>query len=161
MKQSLELSVLQDFLVNKKSIKSIAKKYELTEEKVKSYIGKRYMDNTSKGHSKINEALRELYPQLTIENEKYIEGVYIDVYLPTLRLAIEYDGEYHYNHKSWHGDTFLYQNQQDVKKDNICKEHNIALIRIPYTDLKKINKEYVSDKIISKLGEINRNANKS
>ena len=43
----------------------------------------------------------------------------IDIYIPSLRIGIEYDGQ------AWHKDTC-----RDKSKDNICQELNIKLFRI-------------------------------
>ena len=54
---------------------------------------------------------------------------------------IEYDGEQHYksNNRWWNTEDFLTsQQERDQAKNTWCKEHNIPLIRIPYTRLKNI-----------------------
>lgn len=54
---------------------------------------------------------------------------------------IEYDGKQHTQESSiWHTETVI---KHDEMKDNYCKENNIPLLRIPYTDLEKINLEYL------------------
>lgn len=50
---------------------------------------------------------------------KFLNGKEIDIYIPSLSLGIEYDGE------RWHKDINL-----DLEKDAICDENNITLIRI-------------------------------
>jgi hypothetical protein len=53
---------------------------------------------------------------------------------------IEYDGEQHYYYKdspnTWNTKgNFLITQQHDKYKNNWCKNHNISIIRIPYTKL--------------------------
>ena len=57
----------------------------------------------------------------TIENYRpeFLKGKEIDIYIPQLKLGIEYDGEY------YHTDSNL-----DLTKDTICKENNVELIHI-------------------------------
>ena len=43
----------------------------------------------------------------------------VDIYIPSLKLAIEYDGAH------WHKDI-----NKDIIKDDLCKENNITLIRV-------------------------------
>ena len=43
----------------------------------------------------------------------------LDIFIPSRRIGIEYDG------KAWHKDV-----NKDLKKDNLCKENEIELIRI-------------------------------
>lgn len=59
---------------------------------------------------------------------------------------IEFDGEQHfYNRKNclWNknGTEFATLQKHDKMKNDYCKEHNIPLVRIPYTELKNINLE--------------------
>jgi hypothetical protein len=58
-------------------------------------------------------------------------------------MLIEYDGEQHFHIAK--NDYFNYEevNKRDKFKNKWCKENNISLIRIPYTDYDKINTEYM------------------
>lgn len=52
------------------------------------------------------------------------------------KYLIEYDGETHYQHNlhGWHNEKQLKaQQERDMIKNQWCKEHNIPLIRIPFT----------------------------
>lgn len=69
-----------------------------------------------------------------------------DFYLPEYNCIIEYDGEQHFVSKNqgWSNDAQLeYTQKHDKFKTLWCYLNNIRLIRIPYTDLAKINKEYM------------------
>ena len=46
-------------------------------------------------------------------------GIELDIYLPTKRIAVEYDG------LNWHKN-----NHSDIKKNSLCRENDITLIRI-------------------------------
>ena len=64
-----------------------------------------------------------------------------DFYLPNYNCCIEYDGIQHFKETNWN-------NLKDTqKKDNIknqyCKDNDIYLIRIPYTDYDILNEEYI------------------
>lgn len=48
-------------------------------------------------------------------------GVELDIYIPSIKVAIEYDGE------AWHKGK---KKEHDIKKNNICNQNNIKLIRI-------------------------------
>ena len=58
---------------------------------------------------------------------------------------IEYDGEQHFKAvEIWGGEEQLKKQQErDNKKNQWCKENNILLIRIPYTEYKKLTIEYL------------------
>ena len=59
-----------------------------------------------------------------------------DFYLPDLNIAIEYDGVQHYGPVVKFGgeEGFAELKLNDYFKTNYCIEHNIKLIRVPYTE---------------------------
>lgn len=72
--------------------------------------------------------------------------MYVDFYLPKINTVIEYDGEQHFKmvsrfHKS--ENDFIKQQERDKLKNKLILEHDINLIRIPYTQ--KITKKYIND----------------
>lgn len=74
-----------------------------------------------------------------------------DFYLPDYNCAIEYDGEQHFNARNQGYFTQDKVNEiqaRDEIKNSYCKKHNIKLIRIPYTEYKKITKEKILKEII-------------
>jgi hypothetical protein len=67
----------------------------------------------------------------------------LDCYNPELRLAVEYNGQQHYNyipffHKN--KEAFYNQKYRDELKRIRCKELGIILIEIPYTEEKRLEK---------------------
>ena len=62
--------------------------------------------------------------------------LHLDFYFPKLNLAIEYDGIQHYTPIEFFGGekALMEQKDRDKQKDKYCKNHNIKLIRIPYTN---------------------------
>lgn len=74
------------------------------------------------------------------EREKILEGTLLrfDIFLPTLNLAIEYQGKQHYEPIPFFGGNEKFQQQQerDNRKRQFCKDNNIFLLEISYT-LKK------------------------
>lgn len=59
-----------------------------------------------------------------------------DFYLPKYNICIEYDGTHHYEIKRTHGgfDRLVQQRENDNIKTKYCKDNNITLYRIKYTD---------------------------
>ena len=51
---------------------------------------------------------------------KYLSKKEIDIFIPSLKIGIEYDG------KNWHKDF-----NKDLKKDKLCKDNGIDLIINP------------------------------
>lgn len=102
------------------------------------------------GHSGCNKSLGEerLEKYLKEHNINYIGQYYFgdcvrkerdmpfDFYLPDLNIAIEYDGIQHYEPIVKFGgeEEFAERKLNDYFKTNYCIEHNIKLIRVPYTE---------------------------
>lgn len=79
----------------------------------------------------------------------------LDCYNEELKIAVEYDGAQHYKyipyfHKTY--EAFLNQRYRDYMKEQMCKENNIRLIRVPYTV--KIDK--IESYLTTKLEEMLR-----
>lgn len=74
----------------------------------------------------------------------------LDCYNEELKIAVEYDGAQHYKyipyfHKTY--EAFLNQRYRDYMKEQMCKENNIRLIRVPYTvKIDKIER-YLTEKL--------------
>lgn len=68
----------------------------------------------------------------------------IDFYLPKNNLFIEYNGRQHYMPVEFFGGmpAFLKQSVRDNELRNYCKEKNIKLLEIPYTE--KLTDNYLS-----------------
>lgn len=73
----------------------------------------------------------------------------------TLLCLIEYDGEQHFKPVEFFGGKEAFQKQQerDQKKNKWCKENNIPLLRIPYTDYEQLDAEYLFSKNSQNWGE--------
>ena len=106
--------------------------------------------NESKGEKRIGKYLDskniEYKPQYRFDDCKNKYKLPFDFYIPSLNIAIEYDGEDHYiifkrsKNESYEEamDRFIGRKIKDTIKTIYCKENNIKLIRIPYWDFDKI-----------------------
>ena len=100
----------------------------------------------SSGHANILEKLKELYPSLTIKNEYYIDGLYLDIYLPSLKIAIEVDGGQHtdVNHYFHSNLSMAYASQlNDIRKEELCSKEDIILIHVDNKTAANMNKNQV------------------
>ena len=73
---------------------------------------------------------------------------YIDFYLPDYNTFIEYNGEQHYRPIKYFelNKSFEQQQKRDEFVRNYCKDNNIKLIEIKYTDnLKEILYEKIKE----------------
>lgn len=90
------------------------------------------------------DSILEYYVDIRNEN-KDIKYFRFDVFIPKYNTAIEYDGEGHYTPINFSGnvdrsnDEFIKTKRNDDIKNNYCKNKNIKLFRIPYTEKNNIN----------------------
>jgi very-short-patch-repair endonuclease len=87
----------------------------------------------------------DFIPQYKFIDCKHKRGLPFDFYLPYCNIAIEIDGLQHYKPVCF-GDinyekaleNLSIQQKHDEIKNGYCKQNNIKLIRIPYTEFKNI-----------------------
>lgn len=93
----------------------------------------------SNNQRKLYYMLKELYPGMDIIYEyKLPNNQRLDLFIPILGVAVEYDGEQHFNFiDSWHKDIngFISQKKADSTKDKLLHDMGIKLVRIPYSDM--------------------------
>lgn len=83
-------------------------------------------------------------------NPKTKRSLELDCYNEELKLALEYNGEYHYkypNHTNCTEEKFKYQVWKDRIKRQICKDKGIYLIVVPYTVKHKDIENYINNKL--------------
>jgi len=81
----------------------------------------------------------QLYPNHTIirhHRPDWLGRLELDIYLPEMRLAFEYQGQQHFHAiKAWGGERALLDLQaRDRVKAEICSQNGIALVAIDYTE---------------------------
>lgn len=94
----------------------------------------------SHGEVLVAQVLKNEY--CLIEGRDYFHGyvlpnrLHLDFCIPQYKVAIEYDGLQHYAPIPLYGGEkqFRIQQERDRRKEKWCKDHNITLIRIPYTN---------------------------
>ena len=113
----------------------------------------------SKGEMKIKHILNENNIKF-IQEKRFSDCVFtsgktarFDFYLPDYNCLIEYDGIQHFKKGNGvydNNEKFIITQEHDAIKNNYCKQHNIILIRIPYTHYNNIelkdllpNSEYI------------------
>jgi len=70
------------------------------------------------------------------QRPEWLQRLELDIYLPNLKLGIEYQGQQHFHPiQAWGGKKALFHVQRrDELKKEICKEHKVILVTIDYTD---------------------------
>lgn len=99
--------------------------------------------NASKGENIIKVLLDKLsihyLSEYRFKDCKYKKPLPFDFYLPDYNICIEFDGVQHFENIKFFKSSTLEETQyRDQIKTNYCKENNIRLIRISYTDIDKI-----------------------
>ena len=96
------------------------------------------------GEQKVRQVLREsnftFSEQHRFDDCKFKYTLPFDFYIPSLNIAIEYDGIQHFNIvEAWGGIEHLVDNViRDTIKNDYCRRNNIRLIRIPYWEFDNI-----------------------
>ncbi len=100
----------------------------------------------SGGEKELYNFIKENYNGEIIENNRIIKPYELDVYLPDLKLAFEYDGIY------WHSDEYKSKDYH-LMKSNMCKKLGIRLIHI-FEDNWLNKSEIIKSMILNCLGVI-------
>lgn len=150
---------------NKEYVKHNNKKYQNNNKVINNNDNNLIIPKYSKGERELYNLLSELFSEYDIlYRERYNwlmnpETYYpleLDIFVPDLNLAFEYDGEQHYLYNSLIFKTkeeFMGLRRRDDFKDKKCKERGITLIRFRQGVDTIISKE----KLIDKLNQYNRN----
>jgi len=97
------------------------------------------MIHGSKVQQRIWKMLKQWIPDLEM-NYKHPQLIHkmsgrnmeLDFWSPSLNIAIEYQGEYHYLQLGSWSYSFVCQQERDEEKKQSCKSLGISLISIPY-----------------------------
>lgn len=90
--------------------------------------------NASQLHTNAVNFLRDIYPAAQLLEEVYIPGedLYIDIYIPSLKTAVECQGSQHGKHnKFFHGPTskgFKKSLDRDQRKRDWCELNSIRIV---------------------------------
>jgi hypothetical protein len=110
-------------------------------------VSNKYYFHTSKGELELYNYIKSI-TNLDVHHtdRKTIFPRELDIYIPDLKLAFEYDGDY------WHSLPNIIEN--DKLKDNLCNQHNIKLVRIKESDWQS-HKELIKIRIKDLIGKDN------
>lgn len=100
-------------------------------------------NNTSKGEKELLEFIKSLRFEVITNNRAILDGKELDIYIPELKLAIEYNGVY------WHSDEKAKMSVQDKMK--LCYEKDINVLNIYENDWRN-RRCFVENKLKRILG---------
>jgi len=108
-----------------------------------------YMNGTSNGEHEIKEYIQSIYKEKIIFNDrKQLSGKELDIYLPELNIAFEFNGIY------WHSELHK-EKEYHHQKYLQCKTKNIQLIQI-YEDEWTDKQDIVKSRINNLLNKSNK-----
>ncbi|PWT39112.1 hypothetical protein DKZ22_11745 [Limosilactobacillus reuteri] len=95
-------------------------------------------------------------PQKKFPGCKDKHSLPFDFYIPSVNLIIEYDGMQHYQPVEFFGgiESFRRNSRHDAIKNKYCEDHNINLLRIPYTVTGDDIGRLIQNKIDLLIGDI-------
>ena len=107
------------------------------------------MGGTSYKEKELSDFIKETYDGEIIENSRsIISPLELDIYLPELRLAFEFNGLY------WHNELYVDKNYH-LNKTKLCEEKGIHLVHI-YEDDWVFKNDIVKSRILNLLGKTQR-----
>ena len=128
-----------------------AQKNKTIAEKTKQTMLKKYGVNcgcklaknkrTSNGEIELYNFIKENYKDAIHNDYSAIGPFELDIFIPSLRLGIEYDGDY------WHNLPNMIR--RDKRKNYVCYKNNIKLIRIKESEWK--NNDKIKEKILEEI----------
>lgn len=105
-----------------------------------------YHSKTSKPQKMLIQFIKENYTGIVIENANNIISPYeLDIYLPELKLAFEFNGLY------WHSELFV-ESKYHLTKTELCEKQGIHLVHI-YEDQWDFKEEIVKSRILNLIGQ--------
>lgn len=107
----------------------------------KQSVGEKIIQNILKENN-INFISQYIFKDFVYEDTKC--NPRYDFYLPDYNRLIEFDGQLHYMEKEGYKHQSLKERQKkDQIKNNYAKQHNIPLVRIPYTERDNITLDLI------------------
>lgn len=103
-------------------------------------------------------SIKESFKQFDVLNHaspEWLGRQHLDVFIPSLKLAFEYQGIQHDKPVDFFGgeESFIETQKRDVRKERLCKENNVKLIEVREGyDFKE-----VIDNISTRISELNKN----
>ncbi len=108
-------------------------------------------EDSSSNHKRARSLIRELFPLLVLNEEVQLVGVpcklFIDIYVHSIRMAVEIHGEQHYKYNSFFFSSakdFRKAQQRDRMKKEWCELNNLDFVELPYNETNEQWKERIN-----------------
>ncbi len=130
----------ENFKKLEKESRTLQRKFEnKIENIVRQEFGFRKVGEGWIGESILYKIVQRLFADQNLirhHRPNWLGGLELDIYLPDIKLAFEYQGQQHYHPvKAWGGEKGLeHVKEKDKKKRQLCLENNVQLIVVDYTE---------------------------
>jgi len=138
---TLDNEIRSKYIVEGLSIEKISEDLDVSVKYIEKLLSGIKITKRSSMETTILEVLKDIYPLYKIEEQIYIDGLFLDFYVTNIRLGIETDGKQHSEIiKHWHGsgaqgaNNFYKGLLRDQAKEKYLRDNNIHLIRISYKE---------------------------
>ena len=140
--------------------KARAKKIQYCSGTCRNKVNNRLITGSvSKSEKLLRKILKDNGYKLKVNNRKILDGLEIDIWIPSINTGIEYNGIYHY--KAIHGIKSLNKIQfKDRLKIIRAKKKGIILIQIKDVQCTKDSVENIGNKLLKKLIKIEHSVNR-
>lgn len=120
------------------------------ENQVREIFNVRPVGATGKSETALFQIIRDLFPNLLIERNirpAWLRGLEIDIWIPEFKIAIEYQGEQHFQAiEHWGGAVKLAEQQRrDLLKRELCSANGIVLIEFLFNE--KLSNQLVKSRL--------------
>ncbi|MCD8017214.1 MAG: hypothetical protein LUE97_05345 [Oscillospiraceae bacterium] len=120
------------------------------ENRARESLGFKKIGETWVSETILFNIVKGIYPSLKVIKHyrpKWLQGLELDIYIPELKLAFEYQGIQHFVPiEHWGGKTQLKkQKEHDNRKKEICEQMGVTLICINYDD--ELTSDFVKERI--------------
>jgi len=128
--------------------------HKIIENEVRDWFKSKRVGEKWENETRLYKIIRKLYPELTMYRHfrpPFLDGLELDIYIETLDVGIEYQGEQHFKpFKHWGGkEAFKKRQELDKKKKELCNKNKIKLIYFDYDE--EINEEHIRKKLLKEL----------
>jgi hypothetical protein len=113
--------------------------HRVVENKVRERMGFRPVGSGSTGETMLFQLVKKVFPGWAVHRcsrPEFLEGLELDVFLPEIATAFEFQGQQHFqaiNH--WGGEDGLRALQQrDERKRKLCNKHGVILLEVRFDE---------------------------
>lgn len=155
---NVKIEEAENYIILNKKLSQLSTKFSnFIENIVRQDFGFRKVGEGWISESILYKIIQRIFPKFEIYRHHrpiWMNGLELDIYIPKLKLAFEYQGKQHYFPiKAWGGKKALKEVQiRDKIKVAICKDEKITLIKIDYTE--PLSEKYIKTIIESTVPNI-------